>query len=189
MHSVKKILLLLFPVLIAHTSPARNIFMTRDNPKNDSALFSSGVNIMGGGYYSVNDEILGYQVGGGLFFSWRKFQAEAQGFGKFRNDKADYQLAGLFGRKAEFSPKVFGVFSAGFGCELENMEISTPIYGNYGNIVGIKTSHMKGQYWGVKLQAEFFERTPGFTIGQFAGLFAGEDYMDAEFGIILALGK
>jgi hypothetical protein len=57
----------------------------------DTSSLSSGVNLMGGAYFSAGDAVAGIQIGGELFFGWKKWQAEAQGFGKFRNDKPDYQ--------------------------------------------------------------------------------------------------
>jgi hypothetical protein len=155
----------------------------------DTSSLSSGVNLVGGAYFSAGDAVAGIQIGGELFFGWKKWQAEAQGFGKFRNDKPDYQLTALFGRRTKTIGKLSAVFTAGIGCELEDRVITTPIYGNYGFLAGTKTTYIKGEYWGVKMQTEFFQHTSAFTVGEFLNFFAGNDYQDVELGVILTLGK
>jgi hypothetical protein len=112
-----------------------------------------------------------------------------QAFGKFGNDKPDIQFALLGGRKALFGTKAFGVFSGGVGCEFENIEHTTPVYGNFGLVTGVKTTYSKATYWGAKLQVSVFETMPKFTIGQFAGAFFGPGYQSVEIGLSLTLGR
>jgi hypothetical protein len=39
----------------------------------DTASFSSGVNLVGGGYFSLGDGIPGFEIGCGLFFNQEKW--------------------------------------------------------------------------------------------------------------------
>ena len=153
------------------------------NAGKDSSEVYSGLIFMSGAYAAIGDGASGYELGGEVFYTSRKFQAGIQGLLKLRNDKPDFQFCALGGRKVNFHKNCFAIFSGGFGCEFEKIEKTTLLYNPYPFVSGTETSTRSSQYWGGKMQFEIFEGTRNGAFGAFMNFFLAEDYQDFEIGL------